>query len=56
MELFTAQLLDSKVWSRTVLELSFWIGGPVVEFQLCILWTLVRSLVKEITVYTADET
>ena len=30
--------------------------GSVVEFQLCILWSLVRYPGVEITVYTADET
>ena len=30
--------------------------GSVVEFWLCNLWSLVRSPVIELTVYTADET
>ena len=30
--------------------------GSVVESRLCNLWSLVRSPVVEITVYTADET
>ena len=32
-----------------------WIGGSVVEFQLCILWLLVRSPLVEITVFTVDK-
>ena len=35
---------------------AIWSGGSVVEFQHCNLWSLVRSIVVEITVYTADET
>ena len=33
-----------------------WTGGSFVEFRHCNLWSLVRSPVVEIMVYTADET
>ena len=41
------------IWQRLY---AAWTGGSVIEFQLCIVWLLVRSPVVEITVYTADKT
>ena len=35
---------------------AIWTVDSVVEFRLCNLWSLVRSPVVEIAVYTADET
>ena len=35
---------------------AMWTVGSMVEFRVCILWSLVRSPVRENTVYTAYET
>ena len=39
-----------------VSPVSIWTGGSVVEIRHCNLWSLVRSLVVKITIYTAVET
>ena len=48
------QIAVPKLYNRATS--SYRTGGSVVEFRHCNLWSLVRSSVVEITVYTADET
>ena len=44
---------DLLIWHHLC---AMWAYDSVVEFQFCILWSLVQSPVRKIMVYTADET